>query len=90
MSELDAALDALEAMLQGESLEASALDAWRAHYEAALARTEQDEATRNRARELASRLEAAAARLAVERDALRRSMNQQAQGARALKGYKPA
>lgn len=91
--EVSLALDDLERLLgQGEAPDPDALAQWQGRFAASLAQAERGEgwaALVARAKELALRLEARALALTAEREALRRELDLQAQGARALKGYRP-
>jgi len=91
-SEVVAALDALELLLQGVPVEAEAIRSWRVSFDQALASAEHGSgwpAIASRAHALATRLDAAAADLSAQQGLLRREMNLHSQGARALRGYKP-
>ncbi|HJV90394.1 MAG TPA: hypothetical protein VJ623_08830 [Holophagaceae bacterium] len=94
MSDLDLVtlLDELEARLGGEGVEGEALAAWRARFDEALAGVDRGpewSAIVARCHALAQRLNEEADRLSLERDRLRKELDLQADGARALKGYKP-
>lgn len=82
----------MEQMLQGEPMDAEAIAAWRQRYAAALATAEKGEGwseTTARARGLAEQLHAAVKVLSLRKAALQKAQGLQAQGARALKGYRP-
>lgn len=86
-------LDELEQLLQQDAPDGEALASWRARFDAALPEAERGpgwEQLVARCRTLAARLDAAANALSQQRDALRREMEMQDQGARALKGYRPS
>ncbi len=73
-------------------MDPEALAAWRAAFETLRGSAERGPAWPAlvaRAHLMAARMEAAANLLAEERDQLRKELNLQAQGSRALKGYKP-
>jgi hypothetical protein len=94
MSDLDVAraLDALAELLHSKPLKAEDLRAWRQRYDAAMATAERGKdwsAIEIRIHELPGKLDAAAETLSVEQESLRKQMLLQAQGARALKGYRP-
>jgi len=85
------ALDALEQILQGDFLEPEIVASWRGSFDGALA-----SATRGpgwaviaaRAHALAARLDTRTEALVEQREILRKGLDLQVQGARALKGYK--
>lgn len=87
------ALDAVEKLLRGDSIDPENLAAWQRGFEAALST-----ATRGvewsdivaRAHALSKQLDAAANLLSAQRDVLRKELGLQSQGARALKGYRPS
>lgn len=92
-SEVVAALEAMEQLLRGGFVEPEILAAWQQQFDAALASAERGTGWSPivaRARDLAGRLDAAAELLASQRDQLRKELDLQAQGARALKGYRPS
>ncbi len=85
------ALDALEQLLQGELPEPEAIAAWREGFDQAVLSASRGPgwaAIVTRAHALSKSLDARAEALAEQRDLLRRELNLQGQGARALKGYK--
>ncbi len=85
------ALDALEQLLQGDFLEPDAIAAWRGGFDqAVLSATRGPEwaAIVARAHALAKNLDARTEALVAQRELLRRELDLQGQGARALKGYK--
>lgn len=88
------ALDELEEMLQGGNLDGHAIAAWHEGYQAALAscadRGPEWPAIQARARQMAARLDRAAAALVTQQNEIRREMSLKARGARALRGYKPS
>lgn len=88
-----AALEALELLLREGSVEPEAMAAWRQGFDAALATAERGAGwadTTARARALAGQLDGAIKILADQRDDLRKGMDLQAQGVRALRGYRPS
>ena len=94
MSDLEVAtaLDAVEELLRSKPLKAEDLRAWRQRYDAAMATTERGKdwsAIEIRIHDLPGKLEAAAGTLSAEQENLRKQLILQAQGARALKGYRP-
>ena len=92
--EVVAALEAMERMLQrGDQLDSKALMEWRKGFDKALATAERGPAwggIASRAQTLAGLLDAAAAGMAVQKNALLRRLNLQATGTRALKAYRPS
>ncbi|WP_306590690.1 hypothetical protein [Geothrix sp. 21YS21S-4] len=91
---LQSLLDELEQLLQApDALEGDVIAAWQARFDAAVAGAERGAEWPQlvaRAHALGTRLDAAAERLSQQREGIRREMQLQGQGARALKGYKPA
>ncbi len=90
--EVAQALDALEELLRSKPLRAEMIRAWRQDFDKAMAAAERGKgwsALEARIHELPGKLEAAAQALSVEQEGLRKQMLLQAQGARALKGYRP-
>lgn len=95
MSDLDVQdlLDELERMLQEGDIDGEALANWRARLDGAVGSADRGaEWPRilQRSRALAARLDREADKLTIERERLRRELEFQGQGARALKGYKPS
>lgn len=94
MSDLEVAvaLGAMEELLRSKPLKAEELRAWRQRYDAAMATAERGKdwsAIEIRIHELPGKLEAAAKDLSGEMEVVRKQLMLQAQGARALKGYRP-
>ncbi|HWQ07979.1 MAG TPA: hypothetical protein VN436_02690 [Holophaga sp.] len=91
--EVVAALEAMERMLQQSGpLESKALAEWRKGFDAAVATAERGPGwaeIAGRAHALAGLLDAAAAGMTVQKNALLRRLNLQATGSRALKAYRP-
>jgi len=90
--EVVAALDAMERLLHEGITEPEAILDWRKRFETALAAAEHGPGWPGivaRAHALSERLESAARSLSEQRDQLRKEMDLHAQGARALRGYKP-
>lgn len=90
---LAALLDELERLLQQEAPEPEALEGWRRSFDAALPSAERGpgwEGIVARCRALAGRLDAGANQLAKQAEDLRRELERQDQGTRALKGYRPS
>jgi hypothetical protein len=90
---LNGILDDLETLLQSDEVDGEAIAAWRQRFDAAVATAERGPGWPEivtRSRTLATRLDQAADRLSLERDRIRRELELQGQGARALKGYKPS
>ena len=86
------ALDAIEQLLQTESLDGESLAACQRAFEAALGTAEHGTgwpAIATRAHTLGDRLHSASIGLAEKCAAIKQELGLQAQGARALKGYKP-
>ena len=86
------ALDAIEQLLQSEDPDAEALAASHQAFEAALATANRGEGwtdITSRAHNLSDRLNTAVLALSKKREAIRQELGLQAQGARALRGYKP-
>lgn len=95
MSDLEvvSALDAMEQLLLGDFMEPELIIAWRQRFDAAVATAERGAGWPGiaaRARELSGRLDTATKILSAQRDELRKELDLQAQGTRALKGYKPS
>lgn len=91
--ELEAALDAMEQLLQGPGLDAPTLLAWQQRFHEALGTAERGPGWPSlvaRAHGLATRMDQAIQRLTAEKNALAGELNRSAQGARALKGYRPS
>lgn len=89
--EVALALDALEQLLQGELVEPEAIAAWREGFDQAMLSASRGPGwveIATRAHALSKSLDARAEAFAEQRDLLRRELNLQGQGARALKGYK--
>ena len=93
MSDLDLirCLDELEQVLEGNALEPEDIAAWQARFDAACA--EADRGTGwvgivNRAHALATRIDMRTGALVEQRDQIRKELDLQAQGARALRGYR--
>lgn len=87
------ALDDMERMLREKDLEGERVAAWREEFEAAKASAEQGAdwaAIMARARSLGKQVDAVVAEMERERDAIRRELDLQARGGRALKSYKPS
>lgn len=85
------ALDALEQLLQGELLEPEAISAWREGFDLAVhtaSRGPDWAGVVTRAHALSKKLDARTGALVEQRELLRKELNLQGQGARALKGYK--
>jgi len=94
LSDLDlvAALDAMELLLQGGALEPEVVAAWQERFDTALASADRGPGWASlvtRAHALATRVDAAALPLAEQRDQMRKELALQAQGVRALRGYRP-
>ena len=95
MSDQDvvSALDALELLLEGGSLDGEAIALWREGFDTAVAGAERGSGwpgTVARAHALSGRLDAVAKIYSAQKDELRKELDLHAQGARALKGYKPS
>lgn len=95
MSDLDLVtlLDAMDQLLRESLPEPEAILAWRERFDAALLTAERGPGWAGivaRAHALAQKLDLTAKDLSEQRDQLRKELNLQAQGARALKGYKPS
>ena len=91
--DLDALLNELERMLQEGTADGEVLAGWQARFDNALATAERGDGwpgILERSRSLAGRLDREADRLTQERERLRRELEFQGQGARALKGYRPS
>ena len=92
-SDVISALDAMERLLQSAPVEPETLAAWQQRFEAALATAERGDGWPDivaRAHGLSGQLDSAANILSRQRDGLRKELGLQAQGVRALKGYRPA
>jgi hypothetical protein len=86
-------LEELEHLLLGNALEAETIAVWRKQFDAALASVDRGPGWPQivtRAHELATKLDARTKVLSAKRDQMGKELGLQAQGARALKGYKPA
>ena len=91
-TELIRVLDDLERLLQGDLLEAGAVASWREQFEVALASADRGPdwpGIVTRAHELSAKLDTRTKALSEQRDKMGKELGLQAQGARALKGYKP-
>jgi hypothetical protein len=91
--EVVSALEAMEQLLHDDSVEPEAIAAWQKRFDAALVSAERGpgwDTIVARANKLAARLDAVTLILSEQRDQMRKELDHQAQGARALKGYKPA
>lgn len=91
--DLSALLDELELLLGADEPEGPAIADWHDRFRAAVAIAERGADWPElvaRCHRLALRLDQAAAHLSVEREGIRRELDLQGQGARALKGYRPS
>ena len=83
----------MEQLLQSAPVGPDALTAWQQSFEAALATAERGDGWPDivaRAHKLSGQLNSAANILSKQMDGLRKELGLQAQGVRALKGYRPA
>jgi uncharacterized protein (DUF2342 family) len=88
-----AALEAMEQLIHQNVVEPDAIAAWRQRFDQALVTAERGVGWSDivvRAHELSGKLDAVATTLAARRDEIRKELDLQAQGVRALKGYKPS
>lgn len=90
--DVEAALDAMEHLLQGTDLDAANFLAWQQRFDESLATAERGPdwpGLVTRAHDLSQRLDAAIHRLSLQKAELGKQLNLNARGSRALKGYKP-
>lgn len=88
---LERILDDLEHLLQVDQLEPEALAQWQTRLDAALVAAERGPGWAgivDRAHALSAKLDNRTAALVEQRDLIRKELNLQAQGSRALKGYR--
>lgn len=92
-ADLICSLDALERLLQNDSLEPEIISAWREQFDAALASADRGQEWPRivtRAHGLSARLDTTTKILSAQREQMAKELGLQALGARALKGYKPS
>lgn len=95
MSDADVvqSLEALELLLKASPFSAEAIADWREGYDLALESADRGPewpAIQARAHQLAAILDQAAQAISLQQNEVRKELSLQAQGARALKGYRPA
>jgi hypothetical protein len=91
--ELVSALDAMDQLIRDGLVEPEVILQWRQRFDAALATAERGAGWSQivaRAHDLSATLDIAVKTLSDQRDQIRKELDLQAQGARALKGYKPS
>lgn len=90
--DVEAALDAMERLLQSDDLDAASFLAWQQRFDESLATAERGPGWPDlvgRAHALSQRLDAAIHQLSLQKVELGKQLNLNARGSRALKGYKP-